>query len=82
VSSRKDLSIALSSFGVFISYAGIADFQCLLYIESRESFLKVKGVWWICCTEKNVCVFVAVCSEIGKEIESGRPFVPLAPPPL
>jgi len=55
--------------------------QLLLYMLSCESFLKVKGVWWICCTEKNVCVLVGVCSEIGKEKQI-RTVSILLPPPL
>ena len=50
VSSRKDLSIAHSFIGGFSFHMqGISDFQCLLYIYTRESFLKVQDVRYTCC---------------------------------
>jgi hypothetical protein len=79
---RKEKTNPLTTFyrGFSFHMQGISDFQCLLYIESCELFLKVQDVWWICCTEKNVCVFVLVCRESFKKEETGRPPHALTPP--
>jgi len=49
VSSRKDLSIAPCFFGGFSFHMqGISNYQLLLYIESRECFLKDQDVQRAC----------------------------------
>jgi len=48
LSSKKTYPMSPIFRGFFISYAGIANCKDLLYIESRESFLKVEDVQWIC----------------------------------